>query len=162
MKSVKRLLALVMALLLTLNMVAGYADAVAGDPAALQVSAPDERTFVVNISGHCSYFLSVVCTAVCTMPVRSDVAEPAAQEGENSGDGSPADAAPQPDWSMDADTLLTNGPYTVGGMDDKGLTATAAERYYDARRIGPQELDFLYTGSTEEAMSLYCAGRRQC
>lgn len=141
-----------------LNMVAGYADAVAGDPAALQVSAPDERTFVVNISGHCSYFLSVVCTAVCTMPVRSDVAEPAAQEGENSEDGSPADAAPQPDWSMDADTLLTNGPYTVGGMDDKELTATAAERYYDARRIGPQELDFLYTGSAEEAMSLYDAG----
>lgn len=35
-----------------LNMVAGYADAVSGDPAALQVWASDDRTLVVVIEGH--------------------------------------------------------------------------------------------------------------
>ena len=54
-------------------MVAGYADAVSGDPAALQVWASDDRTLVVVIEGHCSYFLQVVCTAVSTMPVRASV-----------------------------------------------------------------------------------------
>mgnify|MGYP004663405733 CR=1 FL=1 len=139
-----------------LNMVAGYADAVAGNPDALQVSAPDERTFVVNISGHCSYFLSVVCTAVCTMPVRADAVEP--QEEEDGTDGDQADEAVRQDWSMDAATLLTNGPYAVSSLEDGGLTAVAAERYYDVRRLGPRELNFLYVNSTEEAMTLYDAG----
>ena len=93
-----------------LNMVAGYADAVSGDPAALQVWAEDDRTLVVVIEGHCSYFLSVVCTAVSTMPVRASVTQP--QEGEGTAG----------DWSMSSDTLLTNGPYAVPAMDQDGLT----------------------------------------
>ena len=147
-----------------LNMVAGYADAISGDPAALQVSAGDDRTFVVTISGHCSYFLSVVCTAVSTMPVRADVASPAESEEENQAEQQdqtePPEQETQPaqDWSMDAATLLTNGPYAVTGMTEEGLSAAAAERYYDARRLGPDVLEFRYTGSSEDAMALYDAG----
>ena len=141
-----------------LNMVAGYADAISGDPAALQVSASDDRTFVVTISGHCSYFLSVVCTAVSTMPVRADVASPAESEEETQTEQGDQEAQPVQDWSMDAATLLTNGPYAVTGMTEEGLSAAAAERYYDARRLGPDVLEFRYTGSSEDAMALYDAG----
>ena len=141
-----------------LNMVAGYADAISGDPTALQVSAGDDRTFVVTISGHCSYFLSVVCTAVSTMPVRADVASPAEPEEETQTEQGDQEAQPAQDWSMDAATLLTNGPYAVTGMTEEGLSAAAAERYYDARRLGPDVLEFLYTGSSEDAMALYDAG----
>ena len=141
-----------------LNMVAGYADAISGDPAALQVSASDDRTFVVTISGHCSYFLSVVCTAVSTMPVRADVASPAESEEETQTEQADQEAQPVQDWSMDAATLLTNGPYAVTGMTEEGLSAAAAERYYDARRLGPDVLEFRYTGSSEDAMALYDAG----
>ena len=141
-----------------LNMVAGYADAISGDPAALQVSASDDRTFVVTISGHCSYFLSVVCTAVSTMPVRADVASPAEPEEETQTEQGDQEAQPAQDWSMDAATLLTNGPYAVTGMTEEGLSAAAAERYYDARRLGPDVLEFRYTGSSEDAMALYDAG----
>ena len=141
-----------------LNMVAGYADAISGDPAALQVSASDDRTFVVTISGHCSYFLSVVCTAVSTMPVRADVASPAESEEETQTEQGDQEAQPARDWSMDAATLLTNGPYAVTGMTEEGLSAAAAERYYDARRLGPDVLEFRYTGSSEDAMALYDAG----
>ena len=116
-----------------LNMVAGYADAVAGDPAALQVYAPDARTLVVNIDGHCSYFLQVVCTAVSTMPVRASVTRlpeaDAAQNDASGGSQSAADTAadpePLPDWSMSADTLLTNGPYAVTALTADGLSAAA-------------------------------------
>ena len=126
-----------------LNMVAGYADAVSGDPAALQAWANDDRTFVVVINGHCSYFLSVVCTAVSTMPVRASVTQP--QEGEGTAG----------DWSMSSDTLLTNGPYAVPAMDQDGLTAVAVSRYYDARRLGPDRLEFRYAAGSGEAMAMY-------
>ena len=142
-----------------LNMVAGYADAVAGDPAALQVWATDDRTLNVTISGHCSYFLSVVCTAVSTMPVRADVAGTAADE-TGSADTQSEDAAqePQPDWSMSAATLLTNGPYAVSSMTAEGVTLTGVEKYYDARRLGPDAIDFTYCAGTEDAMALYDNG----
>ena len=142
-----------------LNMVAGYADAVAGDPAALQVYAPDARTFVVTISGHCSYFLQVVCTAVSTMPVRASVTqvpEEDATTSDSAGDSqSAAEPVMQSDWSMSADTLLTNGPYAVTALSDTGLSAAAASKYYDARRLGPDRLEFTYTDTTEDAMALY-------
>ena len=143
-----------------LNMVAGYADAVAGDPAALQVRAADDRTFEVTISGHCSYFLSVVCTAVCTMPVRADVTG-TANAADDSTDTQREDAVepePLPDWSMDTATLLTNGPYTVSRMTDEGVSLTQADKYYDARRLGPDEIDFVYAADTESAMALYDSG----
>ncbi len=143
-----------------LNMVAGYADAVAGDPAALQVRAADDRTFVVTISGHCSYFLSVVCTAVCTMPVRADVAG-TADAVDDSADVQSADAAepePLPDWSMDAATLLTNGPYAVSRMTDEGVSLTQTDKYYDAKRLSPDEINFVYAADTEAAMALYDSG----
>ena len=54
-----------------LDMVAGYTAARAGDAEALQVSAPDEETFVVALSGRCPYFIDSVCTAAATMPVQS-------------------------------------------------------------------------------------------
>lgn len=142
-----------------LNMVAGYADAVAGDPAALQVWATDDRTLHVTISGHCSYFLSVVCTAVSTMPVRADVAGTAADETDST-DTQSEEAAqePQPDWSMSAATLLTNGPYAVSSMTAEGVTLTGVEKYYDAKRLGPDEIDFTYCAGTEDAMALYDSG----
>lgn len=146
-----------------LNMVAGYADAVAGDPAALQVYAHDERTLVVNISGHCSYFLQVVCTAVSTMPVRASVTrlpeeDVSAQSGSQDTSDTAAEPVMQPDWSMSADTLLTNGPYAVTALSDTGLSAAAASKYYDARRLGPDRLEFTYIDTTEDAMALYDDG----
>lgn len=142
-----------------LNMVSGYADAVAGDPDALQVWAADDRTFVVVISGHCSYFLSVVCTAVSTMPVRADAVMQAAEADEaDEGDSTDEEGEePLRDWSMDAATLLTNGAYAVTSMTDKGLSASVADKYYEAARLGPDALEFIYSASAEDAMALYDA-----
>lgn len=56
-----------------LEMVAGYRQVrSSGDVSKLQVSAPEENTFVVTLSNRCAYFLSAVCTAAATMPVRSE------------------------------------------------------------------------------------------
>lgn len=109
-----------------LDMVAGYSQArEKQDGSLLQVSAPDDFTFVVQLSYKCAYFLTDVCAASATMPVRSDAAE-------------------QKDWSLHSETLLTDGPYRATAWEETGLTALAADGYYDARRLGPDVLEFRF------------------
>ncbi len=141
-----------------LNMVAGYADAVSGDPAALQVWASDDRTLVVVIEGHCSYFLQVVCTAVSTMPVRASVTQTPEGEGDTADTADDTEPTQRPDWSLSSATLLTNGPYAVSSMTADGLNASAAKKYYDARRLGPDQLEFVYAANSADAMALYDSG----
>ena len=109
-----------------LDMVAGFDQVQAEqDGSLLQVSAPDDFTFVVKLSYKCAYFLTDVCAGTATMPVRSDAAE-------------------REDWSLHSETLLTDGPYRATGWDETGLTAQAADGYYDARRLGPDVLEFRF------------------
>ena len=80
---------------------------------------------------------------------------------DDSADVQSADAAepePLPDWSMDAATLLTNGPYAVSRMTDEGVSLTQTDKYYDAKRLSPDEINFVYAADTEAAMALYDSG----
>lgn len=138
-----------------LRMVAGFDAAIKGDLTALQVSAPDSRTFVVTLREHCPYFLAVVCTDSATMPVRADmVPEWIPVEDENSTEETvPADTVP--DWSMKKTTLVTNGAYAVRNFNAEKLTVVEAEGYYDSRRLGPKVLDFSFAESLTRAIESY-------
>ncbi|MBR5571890.1 MAG: peptide ABC transporter substrate-binding protein [Oscillospiraceae bacterium] len=138
-----------------LKMVAGYEGAVNGDLTSLQVSAPDSRTFVVTLSGHCPYFLPVVCTDSATMPVRADVVQPWMSVEESDDDGEEDTAAAVPDWTMKKATLIANGAYAVRNFNAGHLTVVEAEGYYDSRRLGPKEIDFFFAESIERAISSY-------
>ena len=122
-----------------LDMVAGYSEARSGNPEALQVSAPDEHTFEVVLSGRCPYFLKSVCTAAATMPVRSD-------------------AAAQENWFMNKDTFLTNGPYRVKSWDGEVLETEQTEGYYGSRRLGPDGISFHFVSDAKTAASLFDRG----
>lgn len=122
-----------------LDMVAGYSEARAGDPDALQVSAPDDDTFVVVLSGRCPYFIDSICTAAATMPVRSE-------------------AVAQENWSLSTDTLLTNGAYTVSSWENDTLLLQQTEGYHDARRLGPKTISFRFTSDAKTANSLFDRG----
>lgn len=113
-----------------LEMVAGYRQVrSSGDVSKLQVSAPEENTFVVTLSNRCAYFLSAVCTAAATMPVRSE----------------------QPkDWQTDPTALCTNGAYRISEWKNGLLTATVPESYYDQRRLQMSTLVFRF--ETDAAM----------
>lgn len=121
-----------------LDMVAGFSAARSGDPDALQVSAPDDDTFVVVLSGRCPYFIDSVCTAAATMPVRS---ESVSQE--------------EP---LSLDTLLTNGAYTAVSWENDTLLLRQTEGYHDARRLGPESITFRFTSDAQTANSLYDRG----
>ena len=113
-----------------LEMVAGYRQVrSSGDVSKLQVSAPEENTFVVTLSNRCAYFLSAVCTAAATMPVRSE----------------------QPkNWQADPTALCTNGAYRISEWKNGLLTATVPESYYDQRRLQMSTLVFRF--ETDAAM----------
>ena len=121
-----------------LDMVAGYSAARTGED-ALQVSAPDDETFVVVLSGRCPYFIDSVCTAAATLPVQSA-------------------AAGQENWSMSPDTLVTNGPYTVASWENDTMLLQQTDGYYDARRLGPESISFRFTADAKTANSLFEKG----
>lgn len=121
-----------------LDMVAGYSAARTGED-ALQVSTPDDETFVVALSGRCPYFIDSVCTAAATMPVQSA-------------------AAAQENWSMSPDTLVTNGPYTVASWENDTMLLQQTDGYHDARRLGPESISFRFTADAKTANSLFEKG----
>ena len=117
----------------------GYSAARAGNVEALQVSAPDDDTFVVVLSGRCPYFVDSVCTAAATMPVRSSAVE-------------------QENWSLSLRTLLTNGAYTAVSWENDTLLLQQTEGYYDARRLGPESISFRFTADEQTANALFEQG----
>ncbi len=96
-----------------LDMVAGYRQVrSSGDVSKLQVSAPEENTFVVTLSNRCAYFLKAPCVrAAATMPVRSE----------------------QPkDWQADP-----HGPVYQRGLPHQRMEERSADRHGTGELLRP-------------------------
>ena len=143
-----------------LRVVAGYEEAAAGDMMALQVSAPDNKTFTVTLRERCAYFLSVICTDSATMPLRSDIVPNwmATGEVDENGEEIVFDPTAVVDWTMEKGTMVNNGAYAIRNFNAGHLTVVEREGYYDSRRIGPKEIDFFFAGSLDRAVSGYDKG----
>lgn len=142
-----------------LSAVAGYDEVrSSGDASKLQVSAPDDSTFVVTLLGKCDWFLEDVCTDSATMPLRQDnlqrLKEAAIQANlqteEQGGTGTL-------NWASDPTKLVANGPYTASRGEEGELILTASETYVGGVS-GPEELRFLFHETAEEAWETYEAG----
>ena len=104
-----------------LSVVAGYDKARSkGDMTLLQVTAEDEQTLVVKLNCRCAYFLSAVCTAAATMPVRADGA------------------------------AVSNGAYCLTAQENNTLRLSKRNGYCDSKRILPDELHFVFGRSDAE------------
>lgn len=134
-----------------LSMVKGYDEVRAGgDVSQLSVTAKNDSTLVVVLSGKYDWFLSDVCTAVATSPLRQDVIK---QLKEKASSGSSSDLK----WWHDPTLLVTDGPYCVSSyVSGNSLTLTANQRYYG--NVGPTQLQFLFADSSEAAWELYTKG----
>lgn len=123
-----------------LSMVQGY-DAVraTGDTSQLAVKAEGDTTFRVTLAAPCPYFLSDVCTAVPTMPLRSDVTR-AANWAESI--STPGNGAYRPD-------VWARGEY---------IQLRRSDSYYESRSAGPDLIRFRFAASAEEAWQLYEEG----
>ncbi|MDD3347714.1 peptide ABC transporter substrate-binding protein [Oscillibacter sp.] len=140
-----------------LSVVKGYDEARAsGDMEQMQVSAKNDSTLVVVLSGNYDWFLREVCTSPATMPLRQDIVKQlkAAAEEKKIAAAQDEDAQPARWWS-DPTALVTNGPYRAEKYESGALLETVAcERYYGTQ-AGPKELAFRFADTADEAWQLY-------
>lgn len=151
-----------------LSMVAGYdAARESGDMSLLQVTAKNDSTLVVVLNGTCEWFLSEVCTAPATSPLRQDVVQALKEEAQAAFDAANtgAETAGDPDrgeggtpapWWSDPAKLVTNGAYTASALAADSLTLTASSRYTGT--VGPGQLTFRFAEAPADAWSLYEGG----
>lgn len=134
-----------------LSMVKGYDEVRAGgDVSQLSVTAKNDTTLVVVLSGKYDWFLSDVCTAVATSPLRQDVVKKLKDQAAS-------DGSSDLKWWHDPTLLVTDGPYYVSSyVSGNSLVLTANERYYG--NVGPTQLQFLFADSSEAAWDLYTKG----
>lgn len=125
-----------------LSMVQGY-DAVreTGDVSRLAVKSEGDTTLRVTLSAPCAYFLTEICTAVATMPLRSDAVNK------------------DPDWTATTG-VLANGPYQLAVWAKADYIQLRRNRsYYENRAAGPDVLRFLFCANASESWEAFESGR---
>ena len=101
-----------------INVVKGFDEAAGGDVDALGVSAPDDQTFVVELSAPCTYMDKLAAFAAC-VPVQQATIEA-------NGDA----------WTIDPATYVTDGPYMMTEYTDGDKIVFEKNPYYwDAENI---------------------------
>ena len=122
-----------------LNVVSGYEQAAYGDPEALQVTAEDAQTLVVQLNCHCPYFLTEICCDASTMPVRKDLV----QKGI---------------WAANGGPFCTNGIYRLKTWTAEQIVLEKDEKF-DLIPVAPASLTFLFTETASRALQLYKGGQ---
>ena len=129
-----------------------------GDVTQLAVEAKNDSTLLVTLNSACEWFLTDVCTAAATMPLREDVVQKlktAALETNQQIMAAGGEATQT--WSSNYTALVTNGAYRVRDFDENSMTL-AANTKYTGTVSGPTEITFHYADSPETSWSLYEAG----
>ena len=124
-----------------LRMVTGYEKVrESGDVTQLGVKAKGESTFIVTLDEPCAYFLTSVCTAPATAPLRRDQVE---------GDEN---------WAG-LSTLVTNGPYTVETwVKSAQLKVCRSGEYYESKLVGPDAVCFRFETDAQANYDSLLAG----
>lgn len=130
-----------------LSVVTGYQEARnTGDMSKLQVSAPNESTFVVTLDGQYDWFLTEVCTSPATMPLRQDVIQQLKKQNQES------------PWWSDPTALVTNGAYVAAKWEPDSELLVRRSPGYETNHVGPSEICFRFAENAEAAWELYQSG----
>lgn len=124
-----------------LGYVKGYEEAAAGNIDALGVSAPDDKTFVVELSVPCVYFLKL-STHATMVPVQKASVD---ANGEQ--------------WSLKPETYVSNGPLKmIDWVPGSHVTFAKNENYWNAEKITLNTLKFVLMEDANAAYSAYRTG----
>ncbi|ADL02807.1 peptide ABC transporter substrate-binding protein [Lacrimispora saccharolytica] len=127
-----------------LSMVKGYEEAADGNLDALAVTAPDAKTFVVELASPCVYFDKII-THATMVPVKKDVVE---AKGDQ--------------WSLTPDTYVSNGPLKmIEWVPGSHITFAKNENYWDAQKVTLNTLKFVLMEDANAAYSAYQTGEVQ-
>ena len=121
--------------------VKGYAEAADGDLDALCVSAPDDLTFVVELSAPCTYFGSLAAFATLSPVQQATI--------EANGDG----------WAVDAATYISNGPfYITEWVPGSYILTEKNPNYWNADAIKLGSIKWLLIEDSNAAYSAFQTG----
>ncbi|SET71150.1 peptide ABC transporter substrate-binding protein [Lacrimispora sphenoides] len=124
-----------------LGYVKGYEDAASGNLDALAVSAPDDKTFVVELSVPCVYFSKLI-THASMVPVQKATIE---ANGDQ--------------WTLKPETYVSNGPLKmVEWVPGSHITFGKNENYWNASKVTLNTLKFVLMEDANAAYSAYQAG----
>ncbi|MBE5980874.1 MAG: peptide ABC transporter substrate-binding protein [Paenibacillaceae bacterium] len=127
-----------------LGPVKGYEEAAAGNLDALGVSAPDDKTFVVELASPCVYFVKLV-THASMVPVQKAAVEGAGDQ-----------------WSLKPETYVSNGPLKMTEwVPGSHITFAKNENYWNADKVTLNTLKFVLMEDSNAAYSAYQAGELQ-
>lgn len=108
-------------------------------PEELGVSAPDDKTFVVELENSCPYFLDL-CESFSLYPERQDVIE-----GNDK-------------WT-EPETFVCNGGYKMTEwVHDSHITLEKNDQYYNASSIGPDKITFHLSDNETSILAAYQSG----
>ncbi len=120
-----------------LSPVKGFEEAIAGNIDALAVSAPDDKTFVVELSGPCTYFASLAAFATLSPVQQATI--------EANGDA----------WATKAETYIGNGPfYVTDWVPGSHIIMSKNPNYWNASAI---KLDSIKFALIEDPNASYTA-----
>lgn len=124
-----------------LGMVKGFDEATSGDLDALGVSAPDDLTFVVELSQSCPYFESLAAFATLSPVQQATV--------EANGDA----------WATAAETYVSNGSfYVTEWVPGSHITMSKNPNYWNADAIKLDSIKFVLMEDSNAAYSAYQTG----
>ena len=128
-----------------LAMVDGFDEAVeTGNPKALKVSAPDDNTFIVNLTWNCPYFLGL-CAFPTLYPVNQATVE-------KNGDA----------WSTSAATYVSNGPFMITDIVlSSHIMLAKNPNYQAADRVKLDTIKLLLMENDAAALAVYKSGEAQ-
>jgi len=124
-----------------LGYVKGYEEAASGNLDALAVSAPDDKTFVVELEVPCVYFSKLI-THASMVPVQKATID-------TNGD----------QWTLKPETYVSNGPLKmVEWVPGSHITFAKNENYWNAAKVTLNTLKFVLMEDANAAYSAYQSG----
>lgn len=122
--------------------VKGYQQAADGDLDALAVSAPDDTTFVVELSSPCVYFDKLVTHATMSPIQQATI--------EANGD----------QWALNPETYIGNGPLKmIEWIPGSNITFAKNEHYWNADKVTLNTLKFVLMEDTTASYNAYQTGQ---
>lgn len=111
------------------------------DPSELGVSAPDDKTVVIELEYGQGYFLSLLGSVCEFTPQRKDIVE---QYGE--------------EYAADASKLMTYGPFNMISSADQQYIFEKNENYWDAEHINFDRIELSVIETGEAQLGMFEAG----
>lgn len=124
-----------------LGMVKGFDEAAGGNPDALAVSAPDDKTFVVELSNPCAYFDSLAAFAALSPVQQATI--------EANGDA----------WATNPESYISNGPFQISEwVPSSYILFTKNPHYRDPDSIKLDSIKLLLIEDSNASYAAYKTG----